>query len=189
MQQLASQHLYMRKIQNEELDRIKPDDYLNSNKLPVTIVLDNVRSLNNIGSVFRTGDGFRIEKVVLCGISTCPPHRDIYKTALGAEKVIPWEYYEKTEDAITALKEQGKYILSVEQVENATMLSHLNLKKKSPLALIFGHEIKGVAQGVVDMSDECLEIPQYGTKHSFNISVSVGIVLWEVSKNLNQQSY
>ncbi len=188
LQQQASQPLYMRKIQNEELIRIKPDNYAESKKLQVTIVLDNVRSLNNIGSVFRTGDGFRIEKVVLCGISTCPPHRDIYKTALGAEKVIPWDYYENADDAITALRNEGKYIISVEQVENATMLSDLNLDGKAPIALVFGHEIKGVAQSVVNMSDECIEIPQYGTKHSFNISVSVGIVLWEVSKSLKQHS-
>jgi len=178
----------MRKIQNEELVRIKPDDYPDSKKLQVTILLDNVRSLNNIGSVFRTGDGFRIEKVVLCGISTCPPHRDIYKTALGAERIIPWEYFENTDDAISSLKKEGKYIMSVEQVENATMLSDLNLEGKAPIALVFGHEIKGVAQSVVDMSDECIEIPQYGTKHSFNISVSVGIVLWEVSKSMNLHS-
>lgn len=178
----------MRKIQNEELIRINPEDYPESKKLQVTIVLDNVRSLNNIGSVFRTGDGFRIEKIVLCGISTCPPHRDIYKTALGAEKVVPWEYYENAVDAIRALKNEGKYILSVEQVENSTMLSNLSLEEKAPVALVFGHEIKGVAQSVIDMSDECIEIPQYGTKHSFNISVSVGIVLWEVSKSLKQHS-
>lgn len=178
----------MRKILNEDLDRILPDEYDKSEKLPVTIVLDNVRSINNIGSVFRTGDGFRIAKIILCGISTCPPHRDIYKTALGAEKVIPFEYFENTEEALSNLKANGNYIISVEQVENATSLPNLDLTNKSPLALVFGHEVKGVSQDVVDLSDECLEIPQYGTKHSFNISVSVGIVLWEVSKSLNQHS-
>ncbi len=175
----------MRKILNEELERIQPEDYDNSAKLPVTIVLDNVRSLNNIGSVFRTADGFRIEKIILCGISTCPPHRDIYKTALGAEKVIPWEYFEHTTEALAELKKRGIYIFAVEQVEKSTKLSDLDLTQKTPLALVFGHEVKGVAQEVVDLSNECLEIPQYGTKHSFNISVSVGIVLWEVSKGLN----
>jgi 23S rRNA (guanosine2251-2'-O)-methyltransferase len=175
----------MRKIPNEELGRLNPEEYQEVSKMPVTIVLDNVRSLNNIGSVFRTGDGFRVEKIILCGISTCPPHRDIYKTALGAEKVVPWEYFENTTEAICSLKESGYYIISVEQVEDSTPLPDLKLTKDKPVALVFGHEIKGVSQEVVDQSDECLEIPQYGTKHSFNISVSVGIVLWEVSKCLN----
>lgn len=170
----------MRKLLNEELNRMKPEEYDSSEKNPIVIILDNVRSLNNIGSVFRTGDGFRIEKVILCGISTCPPHRDIHKTALGAELNVPWEYYDDTLKAVENLKEKGYTIFSVEQTEGSTMLPNLNIEKKLPLALIFGHEVKGVNQSVINISDECLEIPQYGTKHSFNISVSVGIVLWEI---------
>ena len=173
-----------RKIPNEELVRISPDDYQDAEKLAVTVVLDNVRSLNNIGSIFRTSDGFRVEKMLLCGISTPPPHRDIHKTALGAENAVPWKYYEETSQAIEELKEAGYFIIAVEQVENSTQLNALQLENKSPLALIFGHEVKGVSQVAVNLSDECLEIPQFGTKHSFNVAVSAGIVLWEVNRLL-----
>lgn len=175
----------MRKLLNEELNRMHSEDYLSSDKTPIVIILDNVRSLNNIGSVFRTGDGFRIEKIILCGISTCPPHRDIHKTALGAEKIVPWEYSDDTITAVNNLKKHGYTIFAVEQTEDSTLLQDLKLKNKVPLALIFGHEVKGVNQKVVDICDECVEIPQFGTKHSFNISVSVGIVLWEIFAKLS----
>lgn len=174
----------MRKIPNEELDRIKPDEYTQVKKIPIVIVLDNVRSLHNIGSIFRTGDGFRIERVILCGISQPPPHRDIHKTALGAELVIPSDYFDNSVDAIHQLKKQGYFIFSVEQVEKSTQLTDLSLPGKLPAALVFGHEVKGVSQAVVNLSDECIEIPQFGTKHSFNVSVAAGIVLWEVHKRL-----
>jgi len=174
----------MRKLSNEELNRISQDDYANSEKIPIVIILDNVRSLTNIGSVFRTGDGFRIEKIILCGISTCPPHRDIHKTALGAELSVPWEYFENTNIAVLSMRKKGYHIASIEQAEGSTMLQDLTLDQKTHIALIFGHEIKGVNQTIVDISDECIEIPQFGTKHSFNISVSVGIVLWEVTSKL-----
>ncbi|MCK5821486.1 MAG: RNA methyltransferase [Bacteroidales bacterium] len=174
----------MRKLLNDELNRMGQEDYAGSEKKPIIIILDNVRSLNNIGSVFRTGDAFRIEKIILCGISTCPPHRDIHKTALGAEMSVPWEYFDDTLKAVLSLREKGYHIASIEQTEGSTMLQNLSLENKTPLALIFGHEIKGVNQAVVDISDECIEIPQFGTKHSFNISVSAGIVLWEVAAKL-----
>jgi len=174
----------MRKLKNEELDRLTPDQYQSSAKNPLTIVLDNVRSLNNIGSVFRTGDGFRIERVILCGISTTPPHRDIHKTALGAENAVKWEYFNETIEALKALKKDGYHISSVEQVENSISLDKFIPPRDRPLALVFGHEVKGVQQEVVNESDSCIEIPQFGTKHSFNISVSVGIVLWEISRKI-----
>ncbi|MBT5427693.1 MAG: RNA methyltransferase [Bacteroidetes bacterium] len=174
----------MRKLKNEELGRISAEEYNRNKKNPVVLVLDNVRSLNNIGSVFRTADGFRLEKVILCGISTCPPHREIHKTALGAENSVPWQYFATAKEAIEDLRSSGYTIISVEQAVDSTQLPDLSLNGKTPLALIFGHEVKGVDQEVVDLSDECIEIPQSGTKHSFNISVSVGIVLWEVRAKL-----
>ncbi|MBT3244763.1 MAG: RNA methyltransferase [Bacteroidetes bacterium] len=174
----------MRKLKNEELGRISAEEYNRNKKNPVVLVLDNVRSLNNIGSVFRTADGFRLEKVILCGISTCPPHREIHKTALGAENSVPWQYFATAKEAIEDLRSSGYTIMSVEQAVDSTQLPDLSLNGKTPLALIFGHEVKGVDQEVVDLSDECIEIPQSGTKHSFNISVSVGIVLWEVRAKL-----
>ena len=174
----------MRKLKNEELGRISAEEYDRNKKNPVVLVLDNVRSLNNIGSVFRTADGFRLEKVILCGISTCPPHREIHKTALGAENSVSWQYFATAKEAIEDLRSSGYTIMSVEQAVDSTQLPDLSLNGKTPLALIFGHEVKGVDQEVVDLSDECIESPQSGTKHSFNISVSVGIVLWEVRAKL-----
>lgn len=174
----------MRKLANEELQRISPEAYESAEKKPVILVLDNVRSLNNIGSIFRTGDGFRVEKIVLCGISTCPPHRDIHKTALGAELAVPWEYFEESTLAIAELKRRGYYVMAVEQAEGSTQLPELDLSGKNSIAFVFGHEVKGVDQAVVNLCDECLEIPQFGTKHSFNVSVSVGIVLWEAFRKM-----
>lgn len=171
----------MRKLSNEELNRLSPEQFKASEKNPLVIVLDNIRSLNNIGSIFRTGDGFRVEQLILCGISTPPPHRDIYKTALGAENTVNWEYYADTRDVVKKLKKAGYYVAAVEQVENSIPLNEFIPPANNPLALVFGHEIKGVSQDVINECDTCIEIPQYGTKHSFNISVSVGIVLWEIS--------
>lgn len=173
----------MRKLKNEELGRLSREEYQDTEKTPIIIILDNVRSLNNIGSVFRTADGFRIEKIILCGISTPPPHRDIYKTALGAEESVPWEYYDHTRDAVLQLKIDHYYIAAIEQAVDSISLEDFTLPKNK-LALVFGHEIKGVSQEVVDLSDSCIEIPQFGTKHSFNISVSVGIVLWDIFQKL-----
>ncbi len=168
-----------RKLRNEELGRKSVAEYRRAHKFPVVVVLDNVRSLNNIGSVFRTADGFLTEAVYLCGITATPPHREIRKTALGATESVPWEYFEHTAEAVHKLHEEGYTVMSVEQAEGSISLEEFRPDPRGRFALIFGHEVKGVAQEIVDMSDGCLEIPQAGTKHSFNISVSVGIVLWD----------
>ena len=175
----------MRKLKNEELDRLTLDQYKGSKKIPVTVVLDNVRSQHNIGSVFRTVDAFRLEKIVLCGITATPPHREIHKTALGATESVSWEYKESTIQAVAELKKKNYQIISVEQAEGALTLQQLSLSQKESYAVVFGHEIRGVDQAVVDMSDYCLEIPQFGTKHSLNISVAAGIVIWEVFKQFS----
>ena len=170
----------MRKLLNEELDRLSVEAFKTVDKIPFMIVLDNVRSLNNIGSVFRTADAFRLEGIYLCGITATPPHREIHKTALGATESVYWEYREETTDAIAELKEKGYQIYSVEQTDGSVLLDQVQLSGKQKYALVFGHEIRGVDQQVVDMSDQCIEIPQYGTKHSLNISVAAGIVIWEL---------
>jgi len=170
----------MRKLLNEELDRLSVEAFKKVEKIPFMLVMDNVRSLHNIGSLFRTADAFRLEGIYLCGITATPPHREIHKTALGATESVRWEYREKTTDAISELKEKGYMILSVEQTEGAVLLDQVQLSDKQKYALVFGHEIRGVDQDVVDMSDQCIEIPQYGTKHSLNISVAAGIVIWEL---------
>jgi len=170
----------MRKLLNEELDRLSVEVFKTVDKIPFMIVLDNVRSLNNIGSVFRTADAFRLEGIYLCGITATPPHREIHKTALGATESVYWEYREETTDAITELKEKGYQIYSVEQTDGSVLLDQVQISDKQKYALVFGHEIRGVDQQVVDMSDQCIEIPQYGTKHSLNISVAAGIVIWEL---------
>jgi tRNA G18 (ribose-2'-O)-methylase SpoU len=170
----------MRKLKNTELDRLSVDEYKEIVKTPITVVLDNIRSCNNIGSVFRTSDALLIEKVILCGITATPPNKDIHKTALDAEKSVPWEYFEETEDAVQRLKENGYRVFAVEQVENSISLPDFTPEKDQKLALVFGNEVKGVQQSVVNSCDGAIEIPQYGTKHSFNISVSAGIVLWDL---------
>ena len=170
----------MRKLKNSELDRLSVEEYQEVEKSPVVVVLDNVRSCNNIGSVFRTSDALLIEKVILCGITATPPNKDIHKTALDAEKSVPWEYFENTADAVLKLKEANFGVFAVEQVENSIMLPDFIADKSKKLALVFGNEVKGVEQSVVNLCDGAIEIPQYGTKHSFNISVSAGIVLWDI---------
>lgn len=170
----------MRKLKNSELDRLSVDEYKEIEKTPITVVLDNIRSCNNIGSVFRTSDALLIEKVILCGITATPPNKDIHKTALDAEKSVPWEYFEETEAAILKLQENGYRVFAVEQVENSISLPDFTPEKEEKLALVFGNEVKGVQQSVVNICDGAIEIPQYGTKHSFNISVSAGIVLWDL---------
>ena len=177
----------MRKLEVSELNRIDAEEYRKSMKLPVIVVLDNVRSLYNIGSVFRTSDAFKIEKIMLCGITATPASSlvEIHKTALGAEQTVEWEYYEKTSDAVKKLKSVGFIPVAVEQVENSNKLDEYRIPF-SKYALIFGNEVKGVQQEVVDMCDMSLEIPQYGTKHSLNVSVSVGIVLWEFIRQLKE---
>ena len=159
-----------RKLQNEELNRISTEAFKEAPKIPVVILLDNVRSQNNVGSVFRTSDAFRIEKIFLCGITSTPENREVHKTALGAEDAVEWEYVKDTVEAVDRLKKEGYRIFAIEQAENTTQ----------KYALIFGNEVKGVQQEVIDLSDGCIEIPQFGTKHSLNISVTVGIVLWQI---------
>ena len=174
----------MRKLENSELDRLNVEEFKQVEKMPICIVLDNVRSLNNIGSVFRTADAFLIEKIYLCGITATPPHKDIHKTALGATDSVAWEHRESTMELLEELREEGYTSLAVEQAENAVMLNDFKVEENKKYALIFGNEVKGVSQEVVSASDLVLEIPQYGTKHSLNISVSVGIVVWDLWSKL-----
>lgn len=179
----------MRKLKNSELERLSVEEFKVSDKTPIIIILDNIRSLNNIGSVFRTSDAFLIEKIYLCGITATPPHKDIHKTALGSTETVDWEYAENTLELIKKLQANGVKIASIEQAENATMLHDFKPYPKTTYALVFGNEVKGVQQEVVSASDIVLEIPQYGTKHSLNISVSCGIVVWDVFcklKEINQ---
>lgn len=170
----------MRKLKMSELHRKTAEEYRRSDKSPFIIILDNVRSLNNIGSVFRTADCLKAEAVYLCGITATPPHRDIHKTALGATESVRWHYYKETAEAVNELKSSGYIIISLEQAEGSVHLQDFIPDKKYKYGLVFGHEVRGVQQHIIDMSDLCLEIPQFGTKHSFNISVSAGIVLWDL---------
>lgn len=170
----------MRKLSMEELERKSVDDFRAAEKIPLVVVLDNVRSMHNVGSVFRTSDGFLIEGIYLCGYTPQPPHRDINKTALGATETVTWSYFKSTMEAVHSLREKGFRILAVEQAENSISLEKLGWDGKSPLALVFGNEVEGVEQEVIDQCDGCLEIPQWGMKHSLNISVAAGIVLWEM---------
>jgi 23S rRNA (guanosine2251-2'-O)-methyltransferase len=174
----------MRKLKNSELNRLSIEDFKSVKKTPIVIVLDNIRSLNNIGSVFRTSDAFLIEKIYLCGITATPPHKDIHKTALGSTDTVAWEYVENTMDLIKKLKYQNIKICAIEQAEQATLLDAFSPVKDTTYALVFGNEVKGVSQQVVSASDMVLEIPQFGTKHSLNISVSAGIVIWDVFSKL-----
>ena len=176
----------MRKLKNSELNRLSVNDFKKSDKTPLIVVLDNIRSLNNIGSVFRTSDAFLIEKIVLCGITAKPPHKDIQKTALGATDSIDWEYVENTYNAVNKLKKEGYTIVSIEQTEKAVMLHNFKIEKNKKYAVIFGNEVKGVQKDIVNYSDYSIEIPQYGTKHSLNISVSAGIVLWEFFRKIKK---
>lgn len=176
----------MRKLKNSELDRLSVEQYKEIEKTPITVILDNIRSCNNTGSVFRTSDALLIEKVILCGITATPPNAEIHKTALDAEKSVPWEYFEKTEDAVLQLKENEYEVFAVEQVENSILLPDFTPEKEKKYALVFGNEVKGVQQSVVNLCSGSIEIPQYGTKHSFNISVSAGIVLWDLVYKLRQ---
>ena len=175
----------MRKLKNNELKRLNIDEFKNASKTPLIIILDNIRSLNNIGSVFRTSDAFLVKKIYICGITATPPHKDIHKTALGSTDTVEWEYGKNTLDVINKLKDDKVSIISLEQAENAILLNEFMPEKNKIYALVFGNEVKGVSQQVVDASDTVLEIPQFGTKHSLNISVSAGIVIWDLFKKLN----
>lgn len=174
----------MRKLKVTEMNRLNVEQFKHADKLPLVVVLDEVRSLYNVGSVFRTSDAFRVAKICLCGITAVPPHPEIHKTALGAEDSVEWAYFEHTEDAVRRLREEGYFIYSVEQVEGSTKLNHLQLDDHEKYAVILGNEVKGVQQQVVDMSDGCIEIPQFGTKHSLNVSITGGIIIWEFARLL-----
>jgi len=175
----------LKKLSTEELNRIGTEEYKQAEKKPVMIVLDSIRSLNNIGSIFRTADAFRIEGIYLCGISACPPHREIQKTALGATDSVDWKYFENIEEAIIELKKNSYKILAAEQTDNSTKLQDFIPEKNQKYALVFGNEINGVSPFVVEFADSCIEIPQYGTKHSFNVTVSAGIILWDILLKMN----
>ncbi|MEJ7559390.1 MAG: RNA methyltransferase [Pedobacter sp.] len=169
----------MEKLKLDQLNRVTIEEFKNQEKLPVVVVLDNVRSMHNIGSIFRTSDGFSIESIVLCGITAQPPHREIEKTALGATQSVDWKYFETTLQAITTLRSDGYQILAVEQASNSTMLNTFMPDKDQKYALILGNEVNGVDEEVMKEIDKCIEIPQFGTKHSFNITIAAGIVLWD----------
>lgn len=169
----------MRKITNEELNRPSAGEFAAMEKMPVAVVLDNVRSLQNVGAFFRTGDAFAVERIALCGITATPPNRDIHKTALGAELTVPWTYHKTTEECIARLRAEGYRVYAVEQVEGAVMLGDFRAEQGVKYALVFGNEVMGVGQQAVDMCHGAIEIPQAGTKHSINVSVSGGVVLWD----------
>lgn len=175
----------MRKLKITELNRISPDEFKETAKIPLVVVLDNIRSLNNVGSVFRTSDAFLVEAIYLCGITATPPNPEIHKTALGAEHSVEWKYFEETVNAVESLRENGYTVFAIEQVENSTMLDDLQLDSQKKYAIVMGNEVKGVQQAVVDACDGCIEIPQYGTKHSLNVSVTTGIVIWDFFKQLH----
>ena len=170
----------MRKLKNNELNRITVDEFKKTAKTPLIVVLDNIRSLNNVGSVFRTSDAFLVEKIYLCGITATPPNKEIHKTALGATESIDWEYEEETLEVVKNLQEEGVKVLAIEQAENSTKLNEFTPKKDTKYAVVLGNEVKGVQQEVVNASDICIEIPQFGTKHSLNISVTTGVVIWDL---------
>ena len=175
----------MRKLKNSELKRLTVEEFKQSSKTPMIIVLDNIRSLNNIGSVFRTSDAFLIEKIYLCGITAKPPNKDIHKTALGSTDTVDWEHVESTLELVKTLKGCGVKIICIEQTESSIMLNDFKPSEKNKYAIIFGNEVKGVSQDVINESDYVVEIPQFGTKHSLNISVSAGLVIWDLFCKLN----
>ena len=175
----------MKKLSMDELGRISVEEFKESDKIPLVVVLDNIRSLNNIGSVFRTADAFRVAKIMLCGITATPPHRDIHKTALGAENSVEWKYFESTTDCINELRAEGYKVYAVEQADESISLNNFEIKENDKIAVVVGNEVDGVDDEVVDLADGCIEIPQYGTKHSLNVSIATGIVIWDVFTKLN----
>ena len=174
----------MRKLENSELNRKSIDDFKEASKTPLIIVLDDIRSLNNIGSVFRTSDAFLIEKIFLCGITATPPNKEIHKTALGATETVAWEYFENEIEVINKLKSEGVKVFAIEQVESSIFLQDFEIEKNQKYALIFGNEVFGVSQKAIEICNGTIEIPQLGTKHSLNIAVSAGIVIWDLFKKL-----
>lgn len=176
-----------RKLNVEEMHRISVEEFREAEKIPLCVVLDNVRSRNNIGSVFRTSDAFRVDTIYLCGITSTPPNAEIHKTALGAEDSVKWIYSKETLDVVNNLKNDGYTVLSIEQAENSISLENIELDKQKKYTVILGNEVYGVQQSVIDASDDCIEIPQFGTKHSLNVSVTAGIVIWDLFKQLTSR--
>lgn len=174
----------MRKLKLDELGRVSAEEFKSTEKNPVVVVLDNIRSMNNVGSAFRTCDAFAAEQLFLCGVTAQPPHREINKTAIGAQDTVDWKYFEKTEDAVSELKNQGYKIYGVEQTDKSVMLNQMTYPENEKVAFVFGNEVFGVSDEVLPLLDACIEIPQYGTKHSLNISVTVGILLWDYVSRL-----
>ncbi|NMM47062.1 RNA methyltransferase [Marinigracilibium pacificum] len=170
----------MRKLKTQELNRLSPEEFEKAKKIPLVLVLDNIRSMNNVGSCFRTADAFRLEKIYLCGITAQPPHREIHKTALGATETVEWEYNENVVDCLNNLKDNGYKIYSLEQADKSILLDKLPIEENSKIALVLGNEVSGVSDQAIKLSDLVLEIPQYGSKHSFNVSVATGIATWEI---------
>jgi tRNA G18 (ribose-2'-O)-methylase SpoU len=175
----------MEKLSMEGLHRISVEEFRKCKKIPVVVVLDNVRSALNVGSVFRTADAFRISEIWLCGITACPPNSEIRKTAIGAEQSVEWQHYSDSVEAVSKLKADGYTIVAVEQAKESVMIDKIDLSTYDKVALIFGNEVKGVDNRLMDICDLCIEIPQHGTKHSLNVSVSAGIVIWEVFRQLS----
>lgn len=174
----------MQKLSLDELGRLEVEDFRKAKKLPVTLILDNIRSMHNVGSAFRTADAFRLEKIWLCGITACPPHREIHKAALGATESVNWQHREDIVSLVKELKKAGYTILAAEQTDESISLEKFDIQEPGKIAVIFGNEVNGVSDEVIPLLDQCLEIPQFGTKHSFNVSVSIGIVIWEIFKKL-----
>ena len=179
-------NISMQKLKADEMHRLTVEQYAQAAKTPLVVVLDNIRSMHNIGAAFRTADAFRIQSIILCGISCCPPNNEIHKTALGAELSVEWQYFEKTQDAVTSLQQQGYQVFAIEQVHDSCQLDQLQLQPDTRYAIVLGHEVFGVQQEVVDMCNGCIEIPQFGTKHSLNVSVAAGIVMYEIANQLNK---
>ena len=171
-----------RKLNTEEIIRLTPEEFKETPKIPLVVILDNVRSLHNVGSVFRTSDAYCVEKVILCGITATPPNAEIHTSALGAEFSVDWAYYKETTEAVNELKQAGYTILAIEQAHDSINMDTFKAEKGNKYAVILGNEVKGVQQSVIDLSDDCLELPQFGNKHSLNVSVTAGIVIWEFAK-------
>ena len=179
----------MKKLKNSELSRLSIDEFKNSSKTPVIVILDNIRSAHNVGSVFRTCDAFLIDKIILCGITAIPPNKEIRKTALGSSESVDWRYYKNTEEIIMRLKKKDYQIIAVEQANKSIKLESFRPENEKKYAIIFGNEIKGINQKILDNSDSVIEIPQFGTKHSLNVSVSAGIVIWDVFSKISLNQF
>ena len=179
----------MKKLKNSELSRLSIDEFKNSSKTPVIVILDNIRSAHNVGSIFRTCDAFLIDKIILCGITAIPPNKEIRKTALGSSESVDWRYYKNTEEVIMKLKKKDYQIIAVEQVNKSIKLESFRPENEKRYAIIFGNEIKGISQKIIDNSDSVIEIPQFGTKHSLNVSVSAGIVIWDIFSKISLNQF